>query len=111
MSGGVQQWTDFGRSSEYCDPNATPNGCDGSKFDGFHYFNDEDIYCQWDISASAGVGCLDGKGNSADPPAKMKREVRSRLEQPRAANFSNLLHIRQPELAERMKRDIESLYR
>lgn len=93
-------------SSEYCDAGATPDGCDGSNFAGFHYFVDDDIYCQWDIDASAGVQCLDGQGNPANPPAKMKREVRGTLEQPRAANFSNLLHVRDPELAKRMKADM-----
>ncbi|KAI2485830.1 DNase-NucA-NucB domain containing protein [Pyrenophora tritici-repentis] len=89
---------------EYCDPAATPNGCDGSLFDGFHYFNDDDIYCQWDISASSGVTCVDGQGNPAQPPAKKKRDMG--MQEPRAANWSNLLHISDPKLAKRMKADM-----
>jgi hypothetical protein len=67
---------------------------------GFHYFDTDDVYCQWDISASDKIQCLDGQGNSVDPPAKAKRSTR--LEQPREANFSNLLHIREPGLAKRL---------
>lgn len=48
--------------------------------------------------------CVDGQGNPADPPAKMKRDMA--IQEPRAANWSNLLHISDPELAKRMKAEM-----
>ncbi|KAI1501816.1 hypothetical protein F5X99DRAFT_408626 [Biscogniauxia marginata] len=85
----------------YCDPSATPNpgSCDGADFNGVHYFPDDDIYCQWDVDASRTISCVDGQdGSLVDPPARL----RLRDQEPKQANWSALLHIREPELVRRL---------
>lgn len=86
----------------YCDPGATPNpgSCDGTDFPGFHFFPDDDIYCQWDVDASTDVTCIDGTdGSMVDPPAKLRRRGEK---EPRVPEWNALLHIREPELVKRL---------
>lgn len=73
--------------------------CDGTDFEGVHYFPDDDIYCQWDIEASRQILCVNGQdGSFVDPPARL----RLRGQEPREANWSALLHIREPESVGRL---------
>jgi hypothetical protein len=86
----------------WCDPSATPTAgsCDGTEFNGVHFFPDEDIFCQWDVDASTQVRCIDGQtGDDVDPPARKRSIIR---EEPRMANFTALLHIREPELVNKL---------
>jgi hypothetical protein len=88
--------------SPYCDQAVTPStGCNGKDFKGFRYFADPGIYCQWniDIPQDESVTCIDADdGSMVDPPAKLRLRAE---EAPRQMNWTNLLHIRDPELVKR----------
>ncbi|KAI9158035.1 hypothetical protein HJFPF1_06021 [Paramyrothecium foliicola] len=86
----------------WCDPSATPTAgsCDGTEFNGVHFFPDDNIFCQWDIDASTTARCIDGEtGDDVDPPAKKRSAV---LGEPRMANYTALLHIREPEMVDKL---------
>ncbi|KAK4448893.1 hypothetical protein QBC34DRAFT_100624 [Podospora aff. communis PSN243] len=104
---GVAQGEDFElalqdtNGIQYCDPSSTPVDplCDGTRFNGVHFFPDDDVFCQWNIETSGTVRCIDGQtGDDVDPPAAVRLKARERMEQPRAANFTALLHVREPEM-------------
>lgn len=105
---GVAQGEDFELALQdttgihYCDPSSTPVTpfCDGTQFNGVHFFPTENVFCQWNVEASGQVRCIDGEnGDDVDPPARLRaREA----QEPRLANYTALLHIRQPELVDRI---------
>ena len=76
--------------------------CDGTQFDGVHFFPDDDVFCQWDVEASGQVRCVDGQtGGDVDPPAAARLRARAQ-EEPRLANYTALLHVRQPQLVDKI---------
>ena len=87
----------------YCDQGATPaTGCNGKEFPGFRFFQDDGIYCQWDIDIPQDeqIVCVNADdGSLVDPPAKLRLRAE---EAPRETNWTNLLHIRDPELVKRL---------
>ncbi|GAP91607.1 hypothetical protein SAMD00023353_6400460 [Rosellinia necatrix] len=87
----------------YCDPGATPNpgSCDGTEFGGFHHFPNNNIYCQWKVYTLGSIRCVDGQtGEFVDPPAQLL--PRNGSDEPRHADWSALLHIREPEVVRRL---------
>ncbi|CAN9406427.1 unnamed protein product [Alternaria sp. RS040] len=91
------------RQFAYCDQGATPaTGCNGKEFPGFRFFQDDGIYCQWDIDIPQDeqIVCVNADdGSLVDPPAKLRLRAE---EAPREMNWTNLLHIRDPELVKRL---------
>ncbi|KAL1793874.1 hypothetical protein ACET3X_007295 [Alternaria dauci] len=87
----------------YCDQAATPaTGCNGLEFPGFRFLQDDGLYCQWDIDISDGeqILCVNADdGTIVDPPAKLRLRSEEAL---RGMNWTNLLHVRDPELVKRM---------
>ncbi|CAN9427533.1 unnamed protein product [Alternaria alternata] len=87
----------------YCDQGATPaTGCNGKEFPGFRFFQDDGIYCQWDIDIPQDeqIVCVNADdGSLVDPPAKLRLRAE---EAPREMNWTNLLHVRDPELVKRL---------
>ncbi|CAN9393656.1 unnamed protein product [Alternaria alternata] len=87
----------------YCDQGATPaTGCNGKEFPGFRFFQDDGIYCQWDIDIPQDeqIVCVNADdGSLVDPPAKLRLRAE---EAPREMNWNNLLHVRDPELVKRL---------
>ncbi|RYN45583.1 hypothetical protein AA0114_g8921 [Alternaria tenuissima] len=87
----------------YCDQGATTaTGCNGKEFPGFRFFQDDGIYCQWDIDIPQDeqIVCVNADdGSLVDPPAKLRLRVG---EAPREMNWTNLLHVRDPELVKRL---------
>lgn len=79
----------------YCDTSLnTPY--DGTRYGGYHYFKNDDIYCQWNVEASQQILCKRGSdGLNVPPPADAKRLMMAR--DSTAANHSALLHAREPE--------------
>ncbi|RYN49607.1 hypothetical protein AA0118_g11359 [Alternaria tenuissima] len=91
------------RQFAYCDQGATPaTGCNGKEFPGFRFFQDDGIYCQWDIDIPQDeqIVCVNADdGSLVDPPAKLRLRAE---EAPREMNWNNLLHVRDPELVKRL---------
>ncbi|RYO08392.1 hypothetical protein AA0121_g11365 [Alternaria tenuissima] len=100
---GAEQRSKLTPRSAYCDQGATPaTGCNGKEFPGFRFFQDDGIYCQWDIDIPQDeqIVCVNADdGSLVDPPAKLRLRAE---EAPREMNWNNLLHVRDPELVKRL---------